>query len=100
MGEGIRMGLKEANRYAVTVQVIERTLGRSQQPAYTTAGAELFVGLVREHYGDCGRALACEYLTSQNGYTGSAETAGLDARRPYRTRLRHFERVRSRVDPT
>ena len=33
-----------------------------------------FVGLVREHYADFGPTLACEYLTSQHGYTGSAET--------------------------
>lgn len=35
---------------------------------------EQFVGLVRQHYSDFGPTLACEYLTSQHGYTGSAET--------------------------
>ena len=35
---------------------------------------EQFAGLVREHYADFGPTLACEYLTSQHGYKGSAET--------------------------
>ena len=33
-----------------------------------------FMGLVRDNYSDFGPTLACEYLTAQHGYTGSAET--------------------------
>ena len=32
------------------------------------------MSLVREHYADFGPTLVCEYLTSQHGHTGSAET--------------------------
>ena len=104
------MSLKEADRYAVIVQVIKRTMGQSDAALWlgisvrqvkrvvrairqngaqgavskrwgvpsnrriAQATQDRFVGLVREHYGDFGPALACEYLTSQHGYTGSAET--------------------------
>lgn len=104
------MSLKEADRYAVIVQVIERTMGQSDAAAWLnisvrqvnrlarairqdgTQGAvskrwgapsnrriaqpirDRFVGLVQEHYADFGPTLACEYLTCEHGYTGSAET--------------------------
>ena len=110
MAEVVQMSLKEADRYAVIVQVIERTMGQSDAALWLgisvrqvkrvvravrqdgAQGAvsrrwgvpsnrrtpqlvrERFVDLVREHYGDFGPALACEYLTSEHGYTGSAET--------------------------
>ena len=111
MAEVVQMSLKESDRYAVIVQVIERTMGQSdagrwlnisvrqvkrlaraiRQDAAQGAASKRwggaprnrriaapvrarFVGLVREHYADFGPTLACEYLTSQHGYTGSAET--------------------------
>ena len=110
MVEVVQMSLKEADRYAVIVQVIERTMGQSDAAAWLNisvrqvkrlvrairqdgaqgavskrwgvpsnrriaqAVRDRFVGLVQEHYADFGPTLACEYLTSQHGYTGSAET--------------------------
>ena len=60
-----------------------------------------FVGLVREHYSDFGPTLACEYLVSQHGYTGSAETlrgwmmqAGLWKAKRSRVRRIHSPRER------
>ncbi len=103
------MSLKEADRYAVIVQVIERTMGQSDAASWLNISVrqvkrlarairqdgvqgavskrwgvpsnrriaqpvrDRFVGLVQEHYADFGPTLACEYLTSQHGYTGSAE---------------------------
>ena len=110
MVEVVQMSLKEADRYAVIVQVIARTMGQSDAAAWLNisvrqvkrlvrairqdgaqgavskrwgvpsnrrigqAVRDRFVGLVQEHYADFGPTLACEYLTSQHGYTGSAET--------------------------
>ncbi len=104
------MSLKEADRYAVIAQVIERTMGQSDAARWLNISVrqvkrlvrairqdgaqgavskrwgvpsnrriavsvrEQFVGLVRQHYSDFGPTLACEYLTSQHGYMGSAET--------------------------
>jgi hypothetical protein len=60
-----------------------------------------FVGVVREHYGDFGPTLACEYLVEQHGYTGSAETlrgwmieAGLWKAKRSRVRRIHSPRER------
>ncbi len=110
MAEVVQMSLKEADRYAVIVQVIERTMGQSDAALWLNISVrqvkrlvrairqdgaqgavsrrwgvpsnrriaqpirDRFVGLVREHYADFGPTLACEYLRSQHGYTGSAET--------------------------
>jgi len=110
MAEVVQMSFKEADRYAVIVQVIERTMGQSDAALWLNISVrqvkrlvrairqdgaqgavskrwgvpsnrriavsvrEQFVGLVRQHYSDFGPTLACEYLTSQHGYTGSAET--------------------------
>ena len=106
----VQMSLKEADRYAVIQQVIERTMGQSDAALWLNLSVrqvkrltrairldgaqgaisrrwgvasnrrtpqlvqDRFVGLVREHYSDFGPTLACEYLASQHGYTGSAET--------------------------
>lgn len=106
----VQMSLKEADRYAVIQQVIERTMGQSDAALWLNISVrqvkrltrairldgaqgaiskrwgvasnrrtpqlvqDRFVGLVREHYSDFGPTLACEYLASQHGYTGSAET--------------------------
>ena len=60
-----------------------------------------FVGLVRDNYSDFGPTLACEYLTVQHGYTGSAETlrtwmmeAGLWKAKRSRVRRIHSPRER------
>ena len=110
MAEVVQMSLKEADRYAVIQQVIERTMAQSDAALWLNISVrqvkrlvrairqdgaqgvvskrwgvpsnrrislsvrDRFVGLLREHYADFGPTLACEYLTAQHGYTGSAET--------------------------
>ena len=137
MAEVVQMSLKEADRYAVIGQVIERTMGQSDAAlwlnisvrqvkrlvrAIRQGGAqgavskrwgvpsnrriavsvrEQFVGLVRQHYSDFGPTLACEYLTSQHGYTGSAQTLRgwmMQARlcKAKRSRARHVHSPRER----
>lgn len=139
MVEVVQMSLKEADRYSVIVQVIERTMGQSDAALWLgisvrqvkrltrairldgaqgaiskrwglasnrripQAVRERYVGLVREHYADFGPTLACEYLTIQHGYTGSAETlrgwmmqAGLWKAKRSRVRRMHSPRERRR----
>ena len=110
MAEVVQMSLKEADRYAVIQQVIERTMAQSDAALWLNISVrqvkrlvrairqdgaqgvvskrwgvpsnrrislsvrDRFVGLLREPYADFGPTLACEYLTAQHGYTGSAET--------------------------
>ena len=110
MVEVVQMSLKEADRYAVIQQVIQRTMGQSDAALWlnlsvrqvkrltrairqdgaqgavskrwgvpsnrrtSQAVRDQFVGLVRANYSDFGPTLACEYLASQHGYSGSAET--------------------------
>ena len=133
----VQMSLKEADRYAVIEQVIERTMGQSDAALWLNISVrqvkrltrairldgaqgaiskrwgvasnrrtpqleqDRFVGLVREHYSDFGPTLACEYLVSQHGYTGSAETlrgwmmqAGLWKAKRSRVRRIHSPRER------
>ncbi len=133
----VQMSLKEADRYAVIQQVIERTMGQSDAALWLNISVrqvkrlarairldgaqgaiskrwgvasnrrtpqlvqDRFVGLVREHYSDFGPTLACEYLASQHGYTGSAETlrgwmmqAGLWKAKRSRVRRIHSPRER------
>ena len=137
MVEVVQMSLKEADRYAVIQQVIQRTMGQSDAALWLnlsvrqvkrltrairqdgaqgavsrrwgvpsnrrTAQAvrDQFVGLVRANYSDFGPTLACEYLASQHGYSGSAETlrtwmiqAGLWKAK--RTRVRRIHSPRER----
>ncbi len=137
MAEVVQMSLKEADRYAVIQQVIQRTMGQADAALWLNlsvrqvkrlvrairqdgahgavskrwgvpsnrripqAVREQFVGLVRERYSDFGPTLACEYLTAQHGYSGSAETlrswmiaAGLWKAK--RTRLRRIHSPRAR----
>ena len=137
MAKVVQMSLKEADRYAVIVQVIERTMGQSDAARWlnisvrqvkrltrairqdgaqgavskrwgvasnrriSAAIREQFVGLVAEHYSDFGPTLACEYLTSQHGYTGSAETLRgwmIEAKlwKAKRTRVRRIHSPRAR----
>lgn len=131
------MSLKEADRYAVIQQVIERTMGQSDAALWLNISVrqvkrltrairhdgaqgaiskrwgvasnrriaqlvrDRFMGLVREQYADFGPTLACEYLASQHGYTGSAETlrgwmmeAGLWKAKRSRVRRIHSPRER------
>jgi len=131
------MSLKEADRYAVILQVIGRTMGQSDAALWLNISVrqvkrlarairqdgaqgavskrwgvpsnrrisqstrDKFVGVVREHYGDFGPTLACEYLVEQHGYTGSAETlrgwmieAGLWKAKRSRVRRIHSPRER------
>ena len=137
MVEVVQMSVKEADRYAVVQQVIERTMGQADAAMWLNlsvrqvkrlarairlkgaqgavskrwgmasnrripqAVRDEFVGLVREHYADFGPTLACEYLASQHGYTGSAETlrgwmmqAGLWKAKRSRVRRVHSPRER------
>lgn len=137
MVEVVQMSLKEADRYAVILQVIERTMAQSDAALWLNISVrqvkrlvrairqdgaqgavskrwgvpsnrrivptvrDRFVGLVREHYADFGPTLACEYLTAQHGYTGSAETlrgwmmqAGLWKAKRSRVRRVHSPRER------
>lgn len=137
MVEVVQMSLKEADRYAVILQVIERTMAQSDAALWLNISVrqvkrlvhairqdgaqgavskrwgvpsnrrisasvrERFVGLVRAHYADFGPTLACEYLTAQHGYTGSAETlrgwmmqAGLWRAKRSRVRRIHSPRER------
>ena len=137
MAEVVQMSSKEADRYAVIQQVIQRTMGQSDAALWLnisvrqvkgltrairqdgaqgavskrwgvpsnrrTAQAvrDQFVGLVRANYSDFGPTLACEYLASQHGYSGSAETvrgwmieAGLWKAKRSRVRRIHSPRER------
>lgn len=137
MVEVVQMSLKEADRYAVIEQVIERTMAQSDAALWlnisirqvkrlvrairqdgaqgavskrwgvpsnrriSQAIHDQFVGLVRDNYSDFGPTLACEYLTAQHGYTGSAETlrgwmieAGLWKAKRSRVRRIHSPRER------
>lgn len=137
MVEVVQMSLKEADRYAVIRQVIERTMAQSDAALWlnisirqvkrlvrairqdgaqgavskrwgvpsnrriSQAIHDQFVGLIRDNYSDFGPALACEYLTAQHGYTGSAETlrgwmieAGLWKAKRSRVRRIHSPRER------
>ena len=137
MVEVVQMSLKEADRYAVIQQVIERTMGQSDAALWLNLSVrqvkrlvrairqdgaqgavskrwgvpsnrrisqvvrDQFVGLVRDHYSDFGPTLACEYLTAQHGYSGSAETlrtwmiaAGLWKAKRTRVRRIHSPRTR------
>jgi len=137
MVEVVQMSLKEADRYAVIEQVIERTMAQSDAALWlnisvrqvkrlvrairqdgaqgavskrwgvpsnrriSQATRDQFVGLVRDNYSDFGPTLACEYLTAQHGYTGSAETlrgwmieAGLWKAKRSRVRRVHSPRER------
>src|SRR5450759_1855918 len=60
-----------------------------------------FVSVVREHYGDFGPTLACEYLVEQHGYPATLETlrgwmieAGLCKAKRSRVRRIHSPRER------
>ncbi len=131
------MSLKEADRYAVIQQVIERTMGQADAALWLNISVrqvkrlarairldgalgivskrwgvpsnrrialsvrDRFVALVGEHYPDFGPTLACEYLTSQHGYTGSAETLrgwmiGAGLWKPKRSRVRRIHSPRQR----
>lgn len=137
MVEVVQMSLKEADRYAVIRQVIERTMAQSDAALWlnisirqvkrlvrairqdgaqgavskrwgvpsnrriSQAIHDQFVGLIRDNYSDFGPTLACEYLTAQHGYTGSAETlrgwmieAGLWKAKRSRVRRIHSPRER------
>lgn len=137
MAEVVQMSLKEADRYAVILQVIERTIAQSDAALWLNISVrqvkrlvrairrdgaqgavskrwgvpsnrrisqtirDQFVGLVRDNYSDFGPTLACEYLTAQQGYTGSAETlrgwmmqAGLWKAKRSRVRRIHSPRER------
>ncbi len=131
------MSLKEADRYAVIEQVIERTMTQSDAALWLNISVrqvkrlvrairrdgaqgavskrwgvpsnrqtpqairDQFAGLLRDNYSDFGPTLACEYLTAQHGYTGSAETlrgwiieAGLSKAKRSRVRRIHSPRER------
>ena len=80
---------------------VSKRWGVASNRRIAPAVQERFVGLVREYYADFGPTLACEYLATEHGYTGSTETlrgwmmdAGLWKAKRSRVRRIHSPRER------